>query len=148
MLVATGFSAGSVVGGLTGGPLMSHLGWPSVFIVGGIVPLLVLPAFGRVLATKAGTRTPAVRAAGEGNPIAVLFTNGLGLRSGLLWLFAFLIFLVAYALGFWIPTLLTEPGFSPDEAPLGSAAFGEGAWPAACSSWRSWAGWASSWCSC
>ena len=127
MVAATGFSAGAVVGGLTGGPLMSHLGWPSVFIVGGALPLLLLPAFGRVLATKAGTRTPARSAPPvEGNPIAALFRNGLGVRSGLLWLFAFLIFLVAYALAFWIPTLLTELGFSPDEAPLGAAASGVG----------------------
>ncbi len=127
MLAATGFSAGAVIGGLIGGPLIADLGWPSVFIVGGALPLLLLPAFGRVLATKAGAMTRAQSAPPvKGNPIAALFRDGLGVRTGLLWLFAFLVFLAAYALAFWIPTLLTEFGFSPDQAPLGAAASGVG----------------------
>ncbi|MEN2978560.1 hypothetical protein P7L78_25165 [Tistrella bauzanensis] len=37
-----------------------------------------------------------------------------------------LIFLVAYTLVFWIPTLLVDLGFPPRMAPLGAAAFGMG----------------------
>jgi MFS transporter, AAHS family, 4-hydroxybenzoate transporter len=121
MLAATGFSAGAVIGGLAGGPLMSNVGWPSVFIVGGAIPLLVLPAFAAVMSAHAEPARPI-----KANPIAALFRDRLGVRSGLLWLFAFLVFLVAYALGFWIPTLLTEVGFTPDQAPLGAAALGMG----------------------
>jgi MFS transporter, AAHS family, 4-hydroxybenzoate transporter len=91
----------------------------------------VLPAFARVLADRPalahddGDAQRTAQPAGV-NPIAVLFANGLALRTGLLWLLAFVIFLVSYALGYWIPTLLAEAGFSPDRAPLGSAAFGVG----------------------
>jgi AAHS family 4-hydroxybenzoate transporter-like MFS transporter len=121
MLVATGFSAGGVIGGLIGGPLIRTFGWQSIYVVGGALPLLLLPAFARISWVRPEPTRPA-----EAGPITALFRSGLGIRTGLLWLFAFMIFLVAYALAFWIPTLLTEFGFSPDQAPLGAAAFGVG----------------------
>jgi AAHS family 4-hydroxybenzoate transporter-like MFS transporter len=120
MLAATGFSAGGVIGGLLGGPLMLRFGWTSVFVLGGVLPLLLLPAFARVLPRHAD------RARSAAAPFAALFREGLGLQTALLWLFAFLIFLAAYGLAFWIPTLLTELGFSPERAPLGAAAFALG----------------------
>lgn len=125
MLAATGFSAGSVVGGVAGGPLMAGFGWSSVFILGGVLPLLLLPAFALVLRPGAEPR----RAAGgdrAGNPVAALVGTGLRPQTVLLWVFAFLVFLAAYGLAFWIPTLLTELGFTPEQAPLGAAAFGMG----------------------
>ncbi len=121
MLAATGFAAGSVVGGLLGGPLIGAFGWQAVFIIGGVLPLLLLPAFAHVLSAQ---EEPAGR--GDSNPITALFRYGLGTRTVLLWCFAFLVFLVAYGLAYWIPTLLTEVGFSTVQAPLGAAAFGLG----------------------
>ena len=38
-----GFSLGAVLGGLISVPLISHFGWKSVFIVGGILPLCLAP---------------------------------------------------------------------------------------------------------
>jgi AAHS family 4-hydroxybenzoate transporter-like MFS transporter len=121
MLAATGFAAGSVVGGLLGGPLIGGFGWQAVFLVGGALPLLLLPAFAHVLSAQDEPTHP-----GDSNPVVALFRYGLGLRTALLWSFAFLVFLVAYGLAFWIPTLLTEVGFSAVQAPLGAAAFGLG----------------------
>lgn len=127
VFVATGLSAGGVVGGLISGPLMVRFGWPSVFVVGGLLPLVLLPLFAWVLAasdrapTKERTEITASR-----NPIEALFADGLAVFTCLLWLFAFLIFLVNYALSSWIPTLLADFGFSPTQAPLGSAAYGAG----------------------
>jgi AAHS family 4-hydroxybenzoate transporter-like MFS transporter len=121
VLAGTGFAAGSVVGGVAGGPLMTSLGWPSVFILGGVLPLALLPAVASALRSQ-----PVKEQRTDANPIAALLRDGFGIRTGLLWLFAFLVFLVSYALGFWIPTLLTEGGFTPDRAPLGAAALGMG----------------------
>jgi MFS transporter, AAHS family, 4-hydroxybenzoate transporter len=120
MLAATGFSAGGVIGGLLGGPLMVRFGWTSVFTLGGLLPLLLLPAFARVLPRRAE------HARSRTAPIAALFRAGLGVETALLWLFAFVIFLAAYGLAFWIPTMLTELGFAPERAPLGAAAFALG----------------------
>lgn len=126
MLVASGLSAGGVLGGVIGGPLMKSFGWTSVFIVGGVLPLLLAPAFGRILAgTEARQRAEAPNT-GEASPVADLFRNGLSRHTMLLWMFAFLVFCASYALTFWIPTLLTSFGFDPSQVPLGAAAFGAG----------------------
>ncbi|GGB59067.1 MFS transporter [Tistrella bauzanensis] len=121
MIVASGLSAGGVAGGLIGGPLMRDFGWESVFVVGGVAPLLVLPLFLNIL--PRAVPEPAQRRAGS---VGALFHGPLAMRTSLLWSFAFLIFLVAYTLVFWIPTLLVDLGFAPQMAALGGAAFGMG----------------------
>lgn len=126
MLVAGGLSAGAVTGGLIGSPLMQAYGWEAVFVLGGILPMLVLPVFARVLqpaVPKSGSRsTDGPRS----NLFAQLFVDGLSGKTALLWLFAFLIFMVTHALIFWIPTLLLELGFARSQVPLGTAVFGVG----------------------
>ena len=126
VLVATGLSAGSVVGGLITGPLVAKFGWPSIFIVGGLLPLLLLPLFARALSAAERAQAGPSAEPVAPNPIAALFADGRGVSTGLLWLFAFLIFLVTYGLSSWIPTLLVDFGFSPTQAPLGLAALGVG----------------------
>ncbi|WP_202312416.1 MFS transporter [Mesorhizobium sp. L-8-10] len=126
MLVATGLSAGGVVGGLVGGPLMQSFGWTSVFIMGGILPLVLVPAFSHVVAGSGLENVVATKKGGRASPVAALFRDGLLPFTALLWLFAFFTFLAAFALSFWIPTLLVSFGFEPANTPIGAAAFGAG----------------------
>ena len=42
-IVFVGFTIGAAVGGFVAASLMPAFGWPSVFIVGGVVPLLLVP---------------------------------------------------------------------------------------------------------
>lgn len=122
MIVASGISAGGVMGGLLGGPLMAAYGWGAIFILGGVLPIVVLPLFLWALSrTGAGQTTDKTAGA-----IGQLFEGPLAARTGLLWGFAFLVFLVTYSLTFWIPTLVLELGFERQHAPLAAAAFGMG----------------------
>ncbi|MFM0206350.1 MFS transporter [Paraburkholderia sediminicola] len=125
LLVTTGMSVGAVIGGVTGGPLMSAFGWQSIFVVGGVLPFCLVPVFFRILPAegKASASSAAVRTS---NPFKVLFKEGLGLYTCLLWAFSFLIFTDVYALLFWLPTLLPNFGFAPDHASVGMAAFSIG----------------------
>lgn len=125
LLVTTGMSVGAVIGGVTGGPLMSTFGWQSIFVVGGVLPFCLVPVFFRILPAESRTiaNDAAVRTA---NPFKVLFKEGLGLYTCLLWAFSFLIFTDVYALLFWLPTLLPTFGFAPDHASVGMAAFSVG----------------------
>jgi MFS transporter, AAHS family, 4-hydroxybenzoate transporter len=125
LLITTGMSVGAVTGGVAGGPLMGHFGWQSIFVTGGLLPFLLVPAFFRILPARSPVITDpaAVRVT---NPLKALFENGLAAYTCLLWLFSFLIFMDVYALLFWVPTLLVDFGFTPDHASVGMAAFSIG----------------------
>jgi AAHS family 4-hydroxybenzoate transporter-like MFS transporter len=123
LLITTGMSVGAVTGGVAGGPLMGHFGWQSIFVTGGVLPFLLVPAFFRILPARSAVIAAAVRVS---NPLKALFENGLGAYTCLLWLFSFLIFMDVYALLFWVPTLLVDFGFSADHASVGMAAFSIG----------------------
>jgi len=125
LLVTTGMSVGAVIGGVTGGALMREFGWQSIFVVGGVLPFALVPAFFRILPAEgnANAGAAALRAV---NPFKVLFKEGLGVYTCLLWTFSFLIFTDVYALLFWLPTLLLTFGFTPDHASVGMAAFSVG----------------------
>ncbi len=126
LLVASGLSAGAATGGLVGGPLMSAYGWKAVFVLGGALPFFILPPFVRLLRVNDSLgESPATDRSGA-SLVVQLFADGLAERTGLLWTFAFLIFVVTHALIFWTPTLLLELDFEQNQAPLATAAFGMG----------------------
>jgi AAHS family 4-hydroxybenzoate transporter-like MFS transporter len=125
VLVTTGMSVGAVIGGVTGGPLMHRFGWQSVFVIGGVLPFAVAPAFFRILpAASDANGEPSQRRVA--NSLRGLFANGFAGYTCALWLFSFLIFMDVYALMFWFPTLLLAFGFSLERAPAGMAAFSVG----------------------
>src|ERR1700676_4796054 len=49
MIMFCGFSVGAALGGLLAAALIPHFGWRSVFVVGGIAPLLLVPILARRL---------------------------------------------------------------------------------------------------
>ncbi|CAB3963895.1 MULTISPECIES: MFS transporter [Burkholderia] len=127
VLVTTGMSVGAVTGGLVGGPLMHRFGWQAVFLIGGILPFVVAPAFFRVLPSAASAPTGTQsRERPVASTVRALFANGRAGYTSVLWLFSFLIFMDVYALLFWLPTMLLSFGFSLERAPAGMAAFSVG----------------------
>ena len=54
MIMFCGFSVGAALGGFLAAALIPHFGWRSVFVVGGVVPLLLVPILAR------GCRNPCV----------------------------------------------------------------------------------------
>ncbi len=126
--VTTGLAAGAMLSGLLGASLIQNFGWQSVFVVGGVLPLLLAPALWLWLPeapdfhTVAGAPSPPKPLSG----FARLFENQYAIRTVLLWGYAFLIFTTNYALVSWIPTLLLSFGFAPGQAPIGLAALGIG----------------------
>lgn len=149
-IVGTGFALGVVIGGITAKPLLAAFGWASIFLVGGAIPLLLLPfVFGMLpqslnfaltrQSTTAATKRLIARigldpasSVDADAPKAKLpatravLESGLARHTLLLWAFAFLIFMDTYLFTFWTPLLLTELDFSTAEAASGTAAFGVG----------------------
>ena len=136
----TGFNLGSALIGFAAGWMIPHHGWRSVLVLGGLVPLalvplliLFLPESARLLALR-GTaqrtigktlgRVTGHRFAGDETfvsaeppletrkPIGVLFSRGYALTTGALWVTYFMGLLVIYLLTGWLPTLMKDAGLS------------------------------------
>ncbi|WP_116203587.1 MFS transporter [Amycolatopsis circi] len=116
--VTLGLASGSSLGGFFGGKLLHSVGSAGVFYVAGLAPLVLAAVMAAVLPA----REPAVATtAKQEAKVSRLFGEGLRLPTSLIWAFSFLIFITAYVLISWVPTLLTGYGFAAGKAPLGLA---------------------------
>jgi MFS transporter, AAHS family, 3-hydroxyphenylpropionic acid transporter len=125
-----------------GGALVSLLSmlvesarWRSIFIVGGIAPLVLVPVLLRALHEAQPARgTPAAalqeRGLGKASPKAgsflAVFEDGRAPATLLLWASCFLGLLTVYLMLSWLPTLLRDAGFSKIEAGCAQIAFNVG----------------------
>jgi MFS transporter, AAHS family, 4-hydroxybenzoate transporter len=140
MIMFCGFSVGAALGGLLAADLIPRLGWRSVFIVGGIAPLLMVPALawrlpesirflaaaGRAQERVAGLlkrMSPATVFAPDarfvvheahltGIPFVHLFREGRAAVTLLLWVVFFMSLLDLYFLASWLPTVINDLGAS------------------------------------
>ncbi len=147
----TGFNLGSALIGFAAGALIPGYGWHSVMLLGGamplaLVPLLVifLPESARLLALRGAAadriarvlgRVTGHRFAGDElfvsaeppvaatTPIATLFSDGFGALTGALWATYFMGLLVIYLLTGWLPTLMKDAGLSISTAAYVTALF-------------------------
>lgn len=124
ILVSLGLSAGPFAAGISGGALIGNLGWTSLFWVGAVLPALVLPLLWWGM-HEPGTRLPPT-APVESASVRRLFEEGRGPLTLMLWASALLVFMTQAVLAAWTPQLMASYGFTPTEAPLGTAALGFG----------------------
>jgi MFS transporter, AAHS family, 4-hydroxybenzoate transporter len=143
-LMFCGFPLGAVVGGLASSVLIPKLGWTSVFWVGGIVPVILIPIIAlavpesvRFLARRtdksglakvltrlrldrslAASITPAPDEARA--PLPSLFTQGRAVGTIMLWIILLLSLLMTYFLTNWIPIIATQNGLIARVAILGA----------------------------
>ena len=146
MTMFCGFSAGAAVGGLIAAAMIPSFGWRSVFLVGGIAPLLLVPVLiaslpesprflalsgrandkvGRILLQMfpahplpAGARFVVDEPAMAGISVAHLFRDGRAGMTILFWIVFFMSLLDLYFLSNWLPTVLNELGASVSLAAL------------------------------
>jgi len=135
-----GFSLGAAVGGFVAAALIPRFGWQSVFVVGGVVPILIaaaafflLPESIRFLLVKGGEDARARRYLTRMAPDAVLpsklspgldeqpssggvfvvkqlFTDGRAAATVLIWVVYFMNLLNLYFLTSWLPTIVSDAG--------------------------------------
>jgi AAHS family 4-hydroxybenzoate transporter-like MFS transporter len=150
--IGCALGGGGALGGLFAANLISQYGWPSMLIVGGVAPLLLLPVLMIGLPESiryrvvSGKRPDKLRAtlqaiAPEANlegksfvineavaskaatPVKGLFVPTLFGGTLLLWLTAFCCLLVVYFLGSWLPMLLGGTGIPMARASLMTATY-------------------------
>jgi MFS transporter, AAHS family, 4-hydroxybenzoate transporter len=144
MIMFCGFSIGAALGGFLAAYLIPRFGWRSVFLVGGLAPLLMLPILAwrlpesvRFLATAGqapervaqllkrisphtafapDARFTAMETHLAGLPVKHLFRDGRTIATLLLWVVFFMSLLDIYFLANWLPTVLNDLGASVSEA--------------------------------
>jgi AAHS family 4-hydroxybenzoate transporter-like MFS transporter len=150
-ITACGFAIGPAIGGLVAAGVVQQHGWASLFQVGGLVPILLLPILwlalpesarfliargapsGRVARTLAkvfpGETFPegAVFTHDEANirkaPVADVFKDGRGVGTVLLWVALFCNMLGLNLQTSWLPSIITGMGYTTAQAVLATAGF-------------------------
>ncbi len=138
MVMFNGFTLGSLSGGLISAQMVPEFGWRSVFIVGGVLPLVLAPLFwflapeslrflvknnasgakiARVVqrldkTVDAGPDTKFLIAEEQAKKMSVkeLMTDGRARRTLFLWVIFFMSLLDVYMLVSWLPTLMDAVG--------------------------------------
>lgn len=90
------------------------LPWQTVFWIGGVVPLILVPLLASTLPES--SLFHARRQATVALPLSELFRPGAALPTLLLWFSYFFTLLVVYMLINWLPTLLVNQGFRAAQA--------------------------------
>src|SRR6516165_9181571 len=145
MVSFTGAPLGGFLCGQAAGFLLPTLGWPSIFVLGGIVPLAMLPILWvwlpespRFLVGKDNLSqrqtallrelgiAPGQTGAGQvdiarGNPIRMLFGQGYALQTVLLWVIFFCSLLNLFLFAYWLPEVLHLTVMTPPEAARASS---------------------------
>jgi AAHS family 4-hydroxybenzoate transporter-like MFS transporter len=134
-----GFLVGTVVGGILSAALIPHLGWRSIFAIGGLAPI-VLAAVCLVAVPSSVTqlinwKTPGdkavrlLRRALPGatlpddavltapvstakSPVSGLFLNDRAIYTVLIWLTIFMVLITTHFVFTWLPTLFATAGLS------------------------------------
>ncbi len=125
MFMFTGNTLGGFVAGQVAGRILPSFGWPGIFMVGGLVPLAVLPLvwFALPEAPHLGRGRKPV----AGNPVRALFRDGLTLTTPLIWLIFLLNLMNMYLIIYWLPSVLSLNGMSPSQAALAASIYSAGA---------------------
>jgi AAHS family 4-hydroxybenzoate transporter-like MFS transporter len=144
MIMFCGFSVGAALGGLLAAALIPQFGWRSVFVVGGVAPLLLVPILAlrlpesvRFLALTGRANERVAELLGfispkaafapatqfvvhepglAGIPVLHLFKSGRTPVTLLLWVVFFMSLLDLYFLSNWLPTVLNDLGASVSSA--------------------------------
>ena len=136
-IAVCGFSLGGAFGGVAATVAIADFGWPAVFMIGGIIPLVLTPLLAmwlpeslpRLLAGRGSEAerqrmvdrlapgwTPppevAAEAAPPQAPVAALLSGGLAVSTLLIWTVYFMNLLNLYTLSSWLPTILHGDGVS------------------------------------
>ena len=115
----TGYHVGAVATALLGILLIPRWGWGSMFIVGALpalvlVPLLLkyLPESTAFLRARAGLTQPGASSAKPTkNPIVILFHHGHARSTVAFWVASFMGLLLVYGLNTWLPQIMRSAGY-------------------------------------
>lgn len=140
-----GFTLGGALGGILAAYVVSHYGWHMVLVLGGVMPIALVPLLAwllpesvRYMVTRGvaparitrvlkridpaaaldGVQYTVAEAAPKGSPVRQLFAPELRRGTLILWVMFFMCMLIIYLLSSWLPTLIKETGRTLQDASL------------------------------
>jgi AAHS family 4-hydroxybenzoate transporter-like MFS transporter len=151
--IGCALGGGGALGGFFASHLIGNYGWPSMLIVGGVLPLILLPVL--LIGLPESIRYRVIKGKGQKNqdkllktmqavapdvdfsgkqfvinegvpastPARGLFAPGLIGGTVFLWITAFCCLLVVYFLGNWLPTLIIGTGIPLSRASMMTATY-------------------------
>ena len=120
ILMSLGVPTGFTLGGLLASRLVQAFGWPAIFIVGGVLPFVMIPVLALWLPESTSLRVT------RSNPVIALFGDRLASSTVLLWAMNFLSLLAVYLILLWTPSILHMTGVSTSSAILATSIYGIG----------------------
>lgn len=154
MVMNSGFPLGSALGGFVAAPMIPAYGWRSVFIFGGILPLVLVPLLGfwlpesiRYLVLQGNKPARAAKLLSRVNPelsfsaetsfvlneqrapgvpVAHLFREGRAIPTLLMWVVFFVSLLDLFLLTNWLPTVFHDSGVTLSLSVIATALFSGG----------------------
>jgi AAHS family 4-hydroxybenzoate transporter-like MFS transporter len=151
VMTTLGMNGGAMTGGVVSAWLIPVFGWPSVFYVGGIVPLFIavvmflrLPESMQFLvlrnrklenvadgieridpkvAVDGGVEYVVHEQNRRGVPLGHLFREGRAMVTTLLWILNFMNLLIVHFVASWLPTVVRGAGYSISTAALVATVF-------------------------
>jgi MFS transporter, AAHS family, 4-hydroxybenzoate transporter len=122
ILMSAGVPIGITAGGFLASQLVRGFGWPAIFIIGGILPLVMAPLLALWL-PESLVPTAATR---RRNLVAALFREGLAPSTALLWAMNMLNLLSNYFILLWMPAILHGTGVASSWAIFVTTMYGVG----------------------
>lgn len=124
-LVSAGAPIGYTVGGLIASQLVPAFGWSAIFLIGGALPLVLLPLFAKMLIEyRAPDCTPSVLR--RPSRVAALFSDAFASRTVLLWVINLLSLMAIFLVVLWLPALLHATGFGTSSAVFAATMYSAG----------------------
>jgi AAHS family 4-hydroxybenzoate transporter-like MFS transporter len=124
ILMSAGVSVGNTMGGFIASQVVRLTGWESIFVVGGLLPLLAIPLLALLMPESLALRIVDPQA--RKTTPADLFRNGLALRTSILWLVNLFNLVGNYFILFWLPAILHAKGLTPSSAILATTMYALG----------------------
>tara|TARA_R110000782_G_scaffold78276_9_gene155695 strand:+ start:132520 stop:133776 length:1257 start_codon:yes stop_codon:yes gene_type:complete len=130
-IISTGATAGAALSGFAASWLLPSMGWRSMFLLGGIAPIIVgllaiflLTEHETGAAMDANRQAETTKAAGKAPRVSDLFARSYAYLTPLLWLLFSIVGLTIYFLLSWSPTLFTAQGYPTADVGMAMGLFG------------------------
>ncbi len=121
-LMSAAVPIGFTLGGSVASQLEPLFGWPTIFVLGGALPLAMVP----LLALRLPESIALSGRARPYNLVAALFRDGHAPKTALLWAMNLLNLLSNFLILLWTPAILHIGGATPSQAIFGTSMFGLG----------------------